>query len=98
MDPKLAKGEAALILCGRGAGRVCAVVGEAEGKLLVADGRRIRISSPKAKNPKHLQAMGNIAGYVAREREFGISDPYLKKALRPFENKNPEEGTCPKTT
>ena len=49
------KGSVVISKAGRDQGYYLAVVGEEDGKILVADGKERPLSRPKRKNPKHLQ-------------------------------------------
>lgn len=49
------KGSVVISKAGRDKGYFMAVVGEEDGKVLVADGKERPLSRPKRKNPKHLQ-------------------------------------------
>lgn len=49
------KGSVAVSKAGRDKGYFMVVVGEENGRLLVADGKERPLSRPKRKNPKHLQ-------------------------------------------
>lgn len=49
------KGSVVVSKAGRDQGYFMAVVGEENGRVLVADGKERPLSRPKRKNPKHLQ-------------------------------------------
>lgn len=78
-------GEIVYCLKGRDSGRYFAVVKVEQGFCYLADGKHRKICSPKKKKEKHLQPTGcRIEGYAEREKAFGISNPFLSKALRPY--------------
>lgn len=64
---------------GREKGRVLCVVGQAENRVLLSDGRERPLSRPKAKNPKHLTALP----HVLTERQMQ-SNRALKQALKDY--------------
>ncbi len=64
---------------GREKGRLLCVVGQAENRVLLCDGKERPLSRPKAKNPKHLTAIG----HVLNERQMQ-SNRALKQALKDF--------------
>ena len=66
--------------------------------MLISDGKHRRMDNPKKKKIKHLYFTGEvIRGYSEREEEFGISNPFLRLSLRPYQNKKLEEGLCQRT-
>ena len=76
-------GDAVLVLAGRGCGRWMRVVGQEEGFLLLADGRRCPVEKPKRKNPKHVAALTRADSAVAQKLVRGepIRNSDLRKDL-----------------
>ena len=77
---------------GRDKGGVFCVVGEADGLLLLADGRRRRMSRPKRKKPGHVSvldrgAFGHPAVGKLKEGK-PVSDRELRRALAAFQGGN----------
>jgi len=80
MTRESVSGRAARITAGRGAGRIVLILREEEGRLLVADGRRIRAEKPKAKNQRHLVLLPYRA-----EEAFAASNRRLRELIREAE-------------
>lgn len=74
---KLKKGTVVLSLAGRDKGKLLAVVGEEEGRILLSDGRERPLNRPKRKNPLHLRPME----FSLPEEAFR-GNRALKKALK----------------
>ena len=62
---------------GRDKDTLLAVVGEEDGCVLVADGRRRPLAGPKRKNPRHVVPTG-----ISLPQEAVRSDKALRRALR----------------
>ena len=78
------KGSVVISKAGRDQGYYLAVVGEEDGKILVADGKERPLSRPKRKNPKHLQKTDfNIELLQLTDKKLRT---YLRN-LRTFEEK-----------
>ena len=64
------------------------VVGESEGRLLLADGKRRRLAHPKHKNPQHLRSVlaEDFDHPVMEKLKQGkpVSDRELRRALAAF--------------
>ncbi len=72
----LEKGCVARVLRGRGTGSTVLILGEdPEGNMLVANGRRMRVETPKRKNRKHLKLL------VKREAEDAPSNRRVRQIL-----------------
>lgn len=76
------------IKCGSYAGSVCVVIGidrntRSNGKILIADGKKISVKKPKRKNARHIQATGRVVGEVARRLAGGkrLDDGWLHEIL-----------------
>ena len=81
-------GSLVVIECGKNAGLMCAVIGtDAErrehDKILIADGRKISVRHPKAKNPKHLRHTGTVSAEIASQLARGkrLDDGWLNAVL-----------------
>ena len=95
----LRRGDVVYSLNGHDSGRYYAVICVEGEYAWIADGKVRKVGAPKKKKVKHLKILGQaIRGYYKRETEFGISDPYLRLSLRPYQNKKLEEGLCQRTT
>ncbi len=66
-----------MALNGRDKDKLLAVVGEQDGYILVADGKRRSLGRPKRKNPRHIKPMN---GLLVKEQLR--SDKALRRALR----------------
>ena len=68
------------------------VVGESEGFLLIADGKRRRYTNPKRKNPQHLRGVlaEDFEHPVMEKLKQGkpVSDRELRRALAAFKEGN----------
>ena len=73
---ELTRGQIVRSKAGRDKGLYLAVLAQAGGRVLVADGRRRLLSAPKAKNPAHLAPTLQVVG----EESLG-SDKLLSAAL-----------------
>ncbi len=73
-------GLVAKIKAGHDAGKFCVVVGEEQGFLYVADGRRRPLARPKKKNLRHLAPTTTVL-----EQEAYSTDKRLRESLKPFE-------------
>lgn len=83
--------EIVLSLAGHDRGRLYLVIGEADGKLLLADGRGRKLDAPKRKSPKHLRGVGTSAHPAAERLHRGepVTDRQLRCVLAAFrEQKN----------
>ncbi len=95
----LHRGDVVFSLSGHDSGRYYAVIKTDGEYAWIADGKVRKVGNPKKKKAKHLNFFGQaIRGYHERETEYGISDPYLRLSLRPYQNKKLEEGLCQRTT
>jgi ribosomal protein L14E/L6E/L27E len=56
---------------GKDVGRTYVVVGVADSRVLLADAQKFNVTSPKRKNPKHLQPMRLIIDEVRKKVEEG---------------------------
>jgi len=56
---------------GKDVGRIYVVVGEAEGRVFLADACKFNVKRPKRKNPKHLQPMRIVIDEVRKKAEEG---------------------------
>ena len=74
-------------LSGKEKGRLLAVVGERDGRLLIADGRHRLLIAPKGKNPRHLLDIG--ARLTCEELR---TDRQLRRALRRIAEEQEKEG------
>ena len=81
-----------LAQAGRDKGGVFCVVGAEEGRLLLADGKRRRVSRPKRKKPGHVRALDRAGfDHPAMEKlKEGkpVSDRELRRALAAFQGGN----------
>ena len=64
-------------LAGRDKGSLLAVISEANGYILVADGKARPLNRPKRKNPKHLMFSDNLLS----EKDL-LSNQSLRRALK----------------
>ena len=71
------RGNIVVSTAGRDKGYLLAIVGEKEGRFLVADGKERPIEKPKLKNGKHISYIGQSLN----ENVF-ISNKLLRRALR----------------
>lgn len=78
---ELCPGQVVYSAAGRDRLRPFAVVGKEEGRILIADGKLHRQSSPKKKNPSHLRP-------TEFKVEVGVCDKQLYKSLKESENLN----------
>ena len=81
-------GQLVLSLAGRDRGGLFCVTGRQGEWLLLADGKRRRISAPKRKKPRHVQAV-DTEGFThpaleALGRGEPITDRSLRRALAAF--------------
>ncbi len=99
MQTAITRGSVVYSLLGHDSGRFYAVI-RLEGEYAwIADGKVRKVDAPKKKKLKHLYSTGEvIRGYSEREEAFGISNPFLRLSLRPYQNKKLEEGLCQRTT
>lgn len=67
---------------GRDKNCLMAVVGEKDGFLLVADGKKRKVSKPKLKNIRHISV---ITGHLS-PKEL-LSDKSIRRALREYAEK-----------
>lgn len=73
------------IVCSRAGsdkGSFLAVVAVAEGRVLVCDGKRYKLSSPKSKNPRHLAPTSETLNI-----DTALTDKALRKAIAVFRSK-----------
>lgn len=73
-------------LAGRDAGGLFVVTGAQRQRVFIADGRRRKLSAPKAKNQKHLEETGRVL-----ELSGIKSDKHLSRLLAAL--RTDEEGT-----
>jgi ribosomal protein L14E/L6E/L27E len=73
---------------GKHAGSVFVVIGfgektEKNGRILIADGRKISVSRPKRKNPRHVETTGVVSREVAQRIEGGksLDDGWLAQII-----------------
>jgi hypothetical protein len=70
---------------GKHAGSVCVVVGidEKDGKILIADGRKISVKRPKRKSSRHVEATDSVSTEVASRLAGGkvLDDGWLHSIL-----------------
>ncbi len=75
-------GQVVKSLAGRDKGKLYLVIGFAENKVLLADGRCRKISNPKKKNPKHLQPYRNVFPEVKKKIHQGnLDDNVIRYSL-----------------
>lgn len=73
----LKEGAVVLSLSGRDKGKLLAVVGNEQNRVLVCDGKERPVERPKRKNMCHLEEQGTVLG-----AEEIATNKALKKALR----------------
>ena len=79
------KGTVVISKAGRDKGYFMVVLDEAEGYVIVADGKERPLDRPKRKNPKHLQKTGSK---LSLEQ---LTDKKLRGFLRSLRNQSPME-------
>ncbi len=77
-------------LRGRDAGRFLAVIGQENGKWLLADGKERPLHRPKHKNVKHIATCNGKLSVAF------LSDKSLRRALRCFGEQKEDVQLCPK--
>ena len=79
-----------LSLRGHDAGAVLFVLGVEEPYLLVADGKRRRVESPKRKNRKHVRFLSKSESRVAQKLHAGekVTNNELRRALNEYKEKS----------
>ena len=82
---ELIKGTVVISRAGRDKGHALAVVGSADGYILVADGKERPLARPKKKNPIHLTATKKTVDVES------VSDKALRRALREAVNTGADE-------
>ena len=78
-------GELVRSLAGRDKDRYFVAVSVHGGRVYIADGKRHRLSAPKAKNPRHISP----AGKTVNMSELG--DKRLRKLISKFKTQNEEK-------
>ena len=68
-------------VAGRDKGKFMAVLGEREGKLLVAEGKERPVEHPKPKNPKHLK----FTNTYLEVKQYSTNKS-LRRALNEYRN------------
>lgn len=76
---ELVKGTVVKSVAGHDKGDFQVVIGFEKNNVLVCDGKRRRLDSPKMKNTKHLQITKTIL-----DRNSLLSDAAIKRALRGY--------------
>ena len=77
-------GDIVIVTAGKDRGKYFLVVQTTENRVLIADGRRVKVQKPKAKNPKHLtRVSGGICPEPCTNRNVKVFlKPYMAKYLR----------------
>lgn len=76
------RGQLVRSLAGRDKGQYYIVLDQADGFLLVADGRKRPVSAPKCKNPLHLQITSRVAADLnAAERMHPPTNEEIRAAI-----------------
>ncbi len=87
-------GQFAISNNGRYAERMFLVLGaSSDGYLIVTDGKKRRIATPKRKNPKHLTLIGKDETATAQIREGSLTDGAVRKMINQ-KRRNSEDGKC----
>lgn len=73
-------------VCGRDRKRVFIVIGEANGFLLVTDGRLRPAASPKGKNPRHVKAVGHLTEAECGELAQSLTDATVSRILGGYDS------------
>ena len=73
-------------LAGRDKDRVYVAVSVHDGRAFLSDGRKHRLSSPKAKNPRHISPIGELKTEIS-----GLSDKKLRRLIFEFKTQNEEK-------
>ena len=72
-------------VCGRDKKRVFIVIGRTDSALLVADGKLRRVSSPKAKNPRHVRPIGRLTSDEAMILKSSLTDSTVRGILKSYD-------------
>ena len=93
-EPRTMTGQIVTPKAGQDQGRAFLVIGTAEdGKLLIADGKRRRITRPKKKNPAHVKRLAfPDPGTLAAITENRFSDRTLRAALARYRKQTEKNG------
>ena len=75
---EVSKGTVVRVTAGKEKDKIFVVIGDFEpGRVLIANGRHRKLSNPKRKSVKHLEAIGSLAAVPERDR-------LIWKSLAPY--------------
>jgi ribosomal protein L14E/L6E/L27E len=81
------QGRLVTVTAGRGAGRVYAVLGCENGRVLLADGKTRLLTNPKRKSPRHLKVLDSVLPV-----QMLAHDKQLRTALAAYGNAGVQGG------
>ena len=73
-------------VAGRDRKRVFIVMGKTEKELLVTDGKLRPVSSPKAKNPRHVRPIGHLTEAQAARLQSSMTDGTVRDILKGYDS------------